>query len=236
MEAVANGKTDCTFLNYYQASNYRASGAYDSFAYQPDERLTQSISLGVTRDSNPALFGILCKSLQHLTSSGTLQSILNKDAIQEQPLTFSYLLKRYPVQTICALVVLCGILAGLVSLSIVSSERKRKNIQLAEAKKQADAANAAKSEFLSRMSHVLLAVRFYVQVIIVQLVIEKGVDKAVRTIAGYFLVVSVFADRKPPRVLDDLGEEEEQSHALCHCARLHQYGYGNTVWGYARLR
>lgn len=153
MEAVANGKTDCTFLNYYQASNYRASGAYDSFAYQPDERLTQSISLGVTRDSNPALFGILCKSLQHLTSSGTLQSILNKDAIQEQPLTFSYLLKRYPVQTICALVVLCGILAGLVSLSIVSSERKRKNIQLAEAKKQADAANAAKSEFLSRMSH-----------------------------------------------------------------------------------
>ncbi|MCK4865045.1 MAG: response regulator [Gammaproteobacteria bacterium] len=46
-------------------------------------------------------------------------------------------------------------LADLVSLNIESSERKIVEQELAEAKKQADDANKAKSEFLSSMSHEL---------------------------------------------------------------------------------
>lgn len=153
MKAVAEGKTDCTFLNYYQASNYRSDSAYDNFLYQPDEKLTQGIALGITKESNPVLFGILCKSLQRLSGSGVLQSIISNDSVQEQPLTIDFLMKRYPLQTIIVLVVLCAICTGLVALFVISSARKRQNTQLAVAKQQADAANAAKSEFLSRMSH-----------------------------------------------------------------------------------
>lgn len=46
-------------------------------------------------------------------------------------------------------------LSDLVSLNIESSERKIVEIELAEAKKEADNANSAKSEFLSSMSHEL---------------------------------------------------------------------------------
>ncbi len=46
-------------------------------------------------------------------------------------------------------------LADLVSLNIESSERKIVEVELAEAKKEADFANRAKSEFLSSMSHEL---------------------------------------------------------------------------------
>lgn len=46
-------------------------------------------------------------------------------------------------------------LADLVSLNIESSERKIVEIELAKAKKEADSANKAKSDFLSSMSHEL---------------------------------------------------------------------------------
>ena len=46
-------------------------------------------------------------------------------------------------------------LADLISLNIESSERKAVEIELAEAKKEADSANKAKSDFLSSMSHEL---------------------------------------------------------------------------------
>jgi ABC-type amino acid transport substrate-binding protein len=54
MDAVARGEADCTFLNYYQSSYYRSMGAYGDYTYQPDENITQGISLGVTKESNPA--------------------------------------------------------------------------------------------------------------------------------------------------------------------------------------
>ena len=46
-------------------------------------------------------------------------------------------------------------LSDLVSLNLESSERKTVEVELAEAKKEADNANSAKSEFLSSMSHEL---------------------------------------------------------------------------------
>jgi signal transduction histidine kinase len=152
MDAVKNGDADCTFINYYQAANYRSMSAYESFAYQPDENITQNISLGVTRDSNPALFGVLSKSLQHL-SSGTLQGILNEDSVIAQPLTAADLMRHYPGEFAAGIGVLALALCLLAVMYSVSAVRKRQNTQLAAAKREADAANEAKSNFLSRMSH-----------------------------------------------------------------------------------
>jgi signal transduction histidine kinase/CheY-like chemotaxis protein len=152
MDAVNDGEADCTFLNYYQASNYRSTADYGGFTYTPDDNITQNISLGVTKESDPALFGVLSKSLQHL-SSGTVQGILNEDSVLPEPLTFKTMIRRYPVK-MGATLGAAGLAVGLMVVLLVASDvRRRKNIQLAAAKQEAEAANFAKSDFLSRMSH-----------------------------------------------------------------------------------
>ena len=152
MDAVLKGSADCTFLNYYQASDYRSMSKYSDFSYTPEENITQSIGLGVTKGSDPALFGILSKSLQRL-SFNTVQGIINEDATHAKPMTLSLMVRRYPVEAAAGFGVL-GLLACIAVFGVImSSAQKKQNLQLAEAKREADAANAAKSEFLSRMSH-----------------------------------------------------------------------------------
>ena len=141
---------DCTFLNYYQASCYRSMEEYQEFAYQPDGNLTQSIALGVTRESNPALFRILSKSLQRIEGS-SLQSILNENTTRTERLTLRLLIRRYPVEA-TGVTALFGTLVGLLVLLLATAgARKRRNVRLAAAIREADAANRAKSDFLSRM-------------------------------------------------------------------------------------
>ncbi len=152
MRAVARGDADCTYLNYYQANYYRSMSTYASLSYQPDEAITQGIALGVTRTSNPVLFGILSKSLQHI-STNTVQGILSENATRMEPFSLSLLVRRYPVPTAMGVGGL-GILIGLLAvLLITSANRQRQNVRLEAAKQEAEEANRAKSDFLSRMSH-----------------------------------------------------------------------------------
>jgi signal transduction histidine kinase/AmiR/NasT family two-component response regulator len=152
MNAVRRGAADCAFLNYYQANYYRSISAFRDFSYRPVEAISQSIALGVTRESNPVLLGILSKSLERI-SAGQVQSILSENAVQAEPLSLSVMMRRYPVQTTIAVGSFSVLLCLLAVLLLSAQVRKRRNLALAEAKKGAEAANLAKSDFLSRMSH-----------------------------------------------------------------------------------
>jgi signal transduction histidine kinase/BarA-like signal transduction histidine kinase len=154
MNAVAEGSADCTFLNYYQASWFRQLSRYESFSYQPIDTITQGISLGVTRESNPVLAGILSKSLQHI-SGKDLQSILINDTAVTEPLSLRVLIKRYPIPMALAISAFAILISLLIGLSVSSGVRKRRNLALAKAKEEAEQANEAKSVFLSNMSHDL---------------------------------------------------------------------------------
>ena len=152
MQAVAEDRADCTFLNYYQANYYRSLSAYDTFSYRPVEAVAQGISLGVTRDSNPFLLSILSKSLKRIAAE-RLPSILSENTIQQEQLSLRLLMRRYPVPMALALGTF-GILTGLLVLQLMYARvRKRQNLVLEAAKREAEAANRAKSDFLSRMSH-----------------------------------------------------------------------------------
>lgn len=152
MKALANGEVDCTFLNSYQASYYRSMYDYQSFSYQPVPELNQSLSLGVNENANPMLLQVLSKSLQRLSAT-TLQSILNDNSVYNEPATLKTILRRYPLQSGIG-IGLVILLIGIAVFFLVNAEaRKRQNQALALAKAEADKANAAKSEFLSRMSH-----------------------------------------------------------------------------------
>jgi signal transduction histidine kinase/CheY-like chemotaxis protein len=152
MDSVYREESDCVFLNYYQAGFYRSSDKYGSFNYQPDRNITQNISLGITKYSNHALFGILSKSLQRI-SADTVQGILNENTVVKEKLTARSIIRRYPIQTFSALSVLLILLGFLIILLFSSSIRKKQNTLLSAAKQDAENANNAKSEFLSRMSH-----------------------------------------------------------------------------------
>jgi signal transduction histidine kinase/AmiR/NasT family two-component response regulator len=152
MEAVADGKADCTFLNYYQASYFRSKSRYESFTYQPVDTITQGIALGITKESNPLLLSILSKSLQRIKQN-QLQNILNKDTAVTEPLSLQIMIKRYPLPMASAILIFAVLICLLVFLLVTSRTRKRQNLALAEAKNEAEVANRAKSDFLSRMSH-----------------------------------------------------------------------------------
>jgi signal transduction histidine kinase/ActR/RegA family two-component response regulator len=152
MDAVSRGAADCTFLNYYQANYYRTMSAFGNFSYQPVEAITQSIALGVTRESDPNLLGILSKSLEKL-SSGEVQSILSQNSVQQEALSPAVLMRRYPLQTTAAVCTFSILLCLMAVFMFSAGVRKRRNLVLAEAKAEAEAANQAKTDFLSRMSH-----------------------------------------------------------------------------------
>lgn len=152
MDAVARGDADCTFLNHYQATIYQSFRSYEDFSYQPVEGITQSIALGVNKNAHPALFGLLSKALLSLSHT-KLQTILSKNSFQERQLTIYSLLRHHPAQTAGALASLCAFLGILLFLLATASARKKQNKQLSIAKQEAEKANEAKSEFLSRMSH-----------------------------------------------------------------------------------
>lgn len=152
MEAVAEGKADCTFLNYYQATYFRSLSSYDSFSYQPVNSITQGLSLGVTKNSNPLLYSIISKSLQRV-SRKELQDILSGDTVIEEPVSLNMLIKKHP-GTMATLFGCLGILIGLlVFMFVTANARKRKNFALAAAKKEAEKASQAKTKFFSQMSH-----------------------------------------------------------------------------------
>jgi len=152
MDAVLNGHADCTFINYYQANYYKYLGKYDECSFQPVADITQNIAIGITTSSNPLLLGILSKALQHI-SADKLQSILSDNSPSANQVTFNLLMRRHPIEMAIGLGAV-GILIGLVIFLLISLRtRKRQNMALEEAKFEAEKANRAKSEFLSRMSH-----------------------------------------------------------------------------------
>jgi signal transduction histidine kinase/ActR/RegA family two-component response regulator len=152
MEAVRKGEAGCTFLNFFQSTYYRSMFNYESFTYRPVAEMNQALSLGVTTKSDPVLLQVLSKALQRLSTT-TLQSILSSNSVYNEPYSLSTMLRRNPVQG-ALLIALIVLLLCILLFSIVTSEsRKRRAHALAVAKAEADKANAAKSEFLSRMSH-----------------------------------------------------------------------------------
>lgn len=152
MASVKFGQADCTFLNYYQANYYRSMVAYEDFAFQPTDAIVQSIGIGITTTSNTVLLRVISKALQHLSNT-TLQSILSENSVFTAPFNVSTLMRHYPLASGLSIAAFALLLGVLLFFWISSAVRKRQALALENAKKEAEKASKAKSEFLSRMSH-----------------------------------------------------------------------------------
>ena len=152
MNAVDSDAADCTFLNSYQANYYRSISQFDSFSYKSIENITQNIALGITKQSNPVLLGIITKSL-HRVAANDLQGILSENSVQKEAASLRVLMRHYPTQVVVAIVAFSILICLLLGTLLSARAKKRQALILAKAKQDAEAANRAKSDFLSRMSH-----------------------------------------------------------------------------------
>lgn len=154
--AVDRGGADTALENFYVARALLQNPRYDSLQVLPTDKTAEQICIAVSKE-NGALLSILNKAIASLDKA-VVDQIIVKYTV-EQPYRFSVgdiLYKyRFPVSIIFVLFLLCIALLSIILLIRMRNMRnmQAKNLLLAEAVEQANHANRAKSQFLSRMSH-----------------------------------------------------------------------------------
>ena len=156
IEAVLSQSADAAFMYPYTAQRYLESsgGAELSVILLPQYMV--SLSLGVLNKDDPRLLTILNKAVASVSKNYTNQVILRHMTTQPAQVTVSGFLAQHPYARPLGV----GFVILLVVAVFVGIDRQRnlriiteKNTQLAEAVRQANEANKAKSVFLSGISH-----------------------------------------------------------------------------------
>lgn len=156
MKAVADGEVDAAAVHNvaFDLSSFHAR--YKKLHFHLTPALDMGLSLGVSNKNGRILFAVLEKAA---SSMGNIpETIAVKHSLQPHEYDWrDYLSYGTPF-----LLVILTLLAGIGGLFLWSQRQKKFNLQLEEAKKQADLArmladraNEAKSTFLSSMSHDL---------------------------------------------------------------------------------
>ncbi|MDD3254157.1 MAG: transporter substrate-binding domain-containing protein [Lachnospiraceae bacterium] len=172
LDLVESGSADVMFLNSYLMQTDRFLNDYPELAIASTNMESIPISFGVADGAGEAslqaeseisaqiLYSVINKSLLQITEENIDKYIANNTRIEAAPLSFSGLLRKYPLFFVGLATLLICVIAVVVSLLYAAKIRSKKNEILAQKNEElreavilAEKANAAKSEFLSRMSH-----------------------------------------------------------------------------------
>lgn len=145
LAAVRNGDADACYTYTYQAERAVFDDKYNELrAMLSDER--RSFCIGVRADYDVLLLGVLNKSVDSLTRADVVALTNKYINLGRQEFSLVRLTYQYPL-----FVVLCVI---ITNVCVVLSMRARRFRDLTEAAlHRAEEASAAKTEFLSNMSH-----------------------------------------------------------------------------------
>ena len=160
MEAVRDGKADAAFVYYYMAQAFVNSDTTGTMAYTLLEQPTFSYRMVVSSTENHALAGILTKAMYAMPDNLVEDLAAQYTTYKAMNLTFADMIRLHPVAAVAIIVFVSWMAVTLIV--IVNRLRTRRKLQLAAQQKakemtalaeQAQAANKAKSVFLSNMSH-----------------------------------------------------------------------------------
>ena len=160
MEAVRKGKADAAFVYYYMAQAFVNSDTTGTMTYTLLEQSTFTYRMVVSSTENHALAGILTKAMYAMPQNLVEDLAARYTTYKAAELTFVDWIRLHPVATVWVLLIFGWLLTTMAVIAMRLSARKKaqkaaqeKAEEMAELAEHAQAANKAKTAFLSHMSH-----------------------------------------------------------------------------------
>ena len=160
MEAVRKGKADAAFIYYYMAQAFVNSDTTGTMAYTLLEQPTYTYRMVISSTKNHALAGILTKAMYAMPKNLVEDIAARYTTYKATDLTFVDWIRLHPVLTVLILLIFGWLLTTMAVIAMRLSARKKAQKaaqetaeEMAELAEHAQAANKAKTAFLSHMSH-----------------------------------------------------------------------------------
>lgn len=157
MQALLNKDVDLMMQNIYVTNYLLQKPQYSDVEILPTTFFTETSCMAALSSTDERLLSIINKCIQAIPEEAKNEIILANTTAKPYRLTASDVFFKYRAQILVfgVLIFLCIVLLIMI---IVLRQRNfksmaKKNEQLAEAVKQAESANGAKSRFLAQMSH-----------------------------------------------------------------------------------
>ncbi|MDD2972751.1 MAG: transporter substrate-binding domain-containing protein [Lachnospiraceae bacterium] len=151
LNAVNNGKADCTYVNELVATYYLSMLTYSDLFATANSGYYENLTFAVNKDSPAPLLSIMDKSLLCIGST-ELEQIIIQNSIAEERFSIRGFYYNNPMRAI-AIVVFAVLLALSALLSIYYVMSKRKKVEQ-ELQREFEI-NAARTEFFMMISHEL---------------------------------------------------------------------------------
>ena len=160
MEAVRKGKADAAFVYYYMAQAFVNSDTTGTLTYTLLEQPTYTYRMVISSTENHALAGILTKAMYAMPQNLVEDIAARYTTYKAADLTFVDWIRLHPVVTVWVLLIFGWLLTTMAVIAMRLSARKKTQKaaqetaeKMAELAEHAQAANKAKTAFLSHMSH-----------------------------------------------------------------------------------
>ena len=160
MEAVREGKADAAFVYYYMAQAFVNSDTTGTMTYTLLEQPTFTYRMVISSTENHALAGILTKAMYAMPQNLVEDLAAQYTTYKATELTFVDWIRLHPVITVWVLLIFGCLLTTMAVTIVRLNARKKaqkaaqeKAEEMAELAEHAQAANKAKTAFLSHMSH-----------------------------------------------------------------------------------
>ncbi|MDD3222563.1 MAG: response regulator [Clostridia bacterium] len=157
LDAVMAGDADIFIQNTHILSLLLQEPEYEELDILPVQMMTEHTAMVMERSENSELLSIINKCIDRMDEATISSSLIEHTFASPYKYTMSDFIYKFRVQIIIitCLVLFCfGLLICVVAVRRRSEMKLQKqNALLADAVTQAERANMAKSQFLSRMSH-----------------------------------------------------------------------------------
>lgn len=157
IDAVLYGEADIFIQNTHIISRMLQNPKYEKLSIMPVKIMTEHTAMAMLKTTDPRLLSILNKAIVGLDQVVLDSSLITHTFTNHYKITVGDFIYKFRTQITIVSVLITACFIMLISMLTVRRRSElavqKKNAQLSEAIKQAEQANATKSQFLAHMSH-----------------------------------------------------------------------------------